>query len=563
MHELLFRFKHNPLVFSELLLSSFFINLLGLASSLYVIQVLNRYLSYGVHDTLVTLTLGVLAAVALEFGFRLVRLRLAKNLTVERNKQLMLATFENLLTTKVDTLYGNENTIGKQLMYWLDCVERAYTPINLAMCFDIPFAFLFVLTLFFISPVLGGVTLLFLIFTCAISIVHRYRDSTLIHQVSQENQKGQGVLNDSIVNVETLRLFSYQQKLMADWCAVVDNILTKKDAMVQSHGVLQSSTQSLQALLTVAVYAVGAFLVLQDTLSVGNLIGANILANRSLGPITRVSHLSIAFVHANQALKGLKQFSQLSKENTSGIRIGKYSGHIAFKNLSFGYATQCLPNNINEVKNVTVPLFESLNFALPSGAMLCVIGDDGTGKTTLTRLITGLLEPQRGQVLVDGVDLQQLALPWWRRQLIYLPQEPSFFNDTLYNNIIADDVHRQQASTVSHVINAVGLDNFIDQTSEGLETLINNNGMSISLGYRKRLAVARGLVTHGNLVIADDPAEGLDDIAKNNIVQLLLDLSKQRKTVIVMSQEPKLVNAAHYILDLNTKPSPRFYKNLH
>ena len=188
--------------------------------------------------------------------------------------------------------------------------------------------------------------------------------------------------------------------------------------------------------------------------------------------------------------------------------------------------------------------------------VLVVSGANGAGKTTLARLLIGLLEPNRGQILIDGLELKQVLPEWWRRQVIYLPQEPAFLNATIAENLrlAKPDMDDHE---MNRVIDAVGLRNYLDESPKGFETQVTGNGRHMSRGIRRRLALARALATDGALAILDEPTEGLDGEGCAAVYALMNDLVKRGRTIIVFSHDPTIVKGAAAILDLNSKPVPR------
>ena len=153
--------------------------------------------------------------------------------------------------------------------------------------------------------------------------------------------------------------------------------------------------------MSVAVIVTAGILVVAGKLDVGAMIGANILGARALQPISRFSQLGSTFAKAHQALNQIDEFRKLPLEKVRGSALSNYSGGIEFRDIAFNY------DNDNN------PLFERLNLKLEPGEVLIVTGSNGAGKTTLARMIVGLLEPSRGSLFVDGLDIQQAAAEWW------------------------------------------------------------------------------------------------------------------------------------------------------
>lgn len=248
-----------------------------------------------------------------------------------------------------------------------------------------------------------------------------------------------------------------------------------------------------------------------------------------------------------QALALLQEFSKIPQERTDGSALSKYNGHLEFQDIAFIHPGQ------------RVPLFESMTLKLEPGALLVVSGANGAGKTTLARLIAGLLEPTRGKILADGVDLSQVVPEWWRKQIVYLPQEPSFLNATIGDNLKATKPDLDEGG-MNELIRAAGLKSFVDQSPEGFQTLLTNNGANLSLGVRRRLALARALASDGMLVVIDDPTEGLDAQGAQVVIDSLNGLTKRGRTILVFTHDPNIISGVSQYLDLDSKPTPKLIR---
>ncbi len=166
------------------------------------------------------------------------------------------------------------------------------------------------------------------------------------------------------------------------------------------------------------VMAMGAREVLAGRLDVGSLIGASILAGRALAALTRALGLGEAIGRGQRALERDPPAQRHPAGTQRRHGACEYGGSLRFEDAAFAYPKQ------------PTPIFEHFSdFDLPAGGVVAVIGANGTGKTTLARLLVGLLEPTRGRLLADNMDLRQADPGWWRRQVAYLPQEPLFFDD--------------------------------------------------------------------------------------------------------------------------------------
>ncbi len=544
MDELIRRLKLKPALTTELAAASFFANLLALASPLFVIQVLNRYVNYGVNATLATLAVGMVMALALEFGFRRVRVRLARCISAGPDRQAMLASFGILTKARLAALERIPPGLRREILDGATAVENAFNANNLAALFDVPFALLFVFVLFLLSPIVALIVLFFMaiVFTSATAGAKsvRHKSKELLSAAATSNT----LVNTAVREAETVRSFNAGPFLDDLWQK--QSVVTRelRQWIIARQGLLQTVTQSAAGYMSFSVITFGAILVVAGDLNIGTLIGANILASRALMPIARLASLIAEFVKAEQSLKLMREFAKLPLEAEGGSAKRQYSGTIEFRDLAFVYP------------GAKGPLFESLNLVLTPGEILCVNGANGSGKSTLARLIAGILDPVRGQILVDGLELRQAAPAWWRRQIVYLPQEPTFLNATLEENLKINNPQIDE-ERLNQLIDAAGLRDFLDESDGGFNTPITDNGRHLALGVRRRLALARALATDGKLAVFDEPTEGLDAEGRKAVAGVIKALVGGGRAVILMSHDASLLKEADIILDLNVKPSPK------
>jgi len=547
MKELFARLAARPLLTTEMIAASLLANILALASPLFVIQVLNRYVAHGVDATLATLATGVVAAILLELAFRQIRMRLAGNVNAAYDRTLAGGAFSTLINTKAAALEQVSPGLRQEMIAGAEKMQSAYNANNVCTVLDVPFALLFVGVLFLLNPIIALIVAVFLLVSFAVSLLTLASLRRPSRDMQTAAGKRSGLVGSTIIAGDTIRAFNGGEFLRRQWLDETGAFQKLFRKVTQRQGFIQSLGMTAQALMGVAVISTAALLVVQGHLDVGAMIGANILGARALGPMLKFATMSEAVAKANQALATFQEFSRLPRERGDGTALSEFNGRMELQDLAFVHPS------------AKTPLFESVNLSLEPGSTLIFAGSNGAGKTTMARLFAGLLDPTRGKILIDGVDLAQVAPEWWRKQIAYLPQEPKFLNASISDNLTTANPDLSMAD-LNPLIDMAGLRAFVDQSTDGLDTHITNSGNNLSLGIRRRLALARALATDGMLMIVDEPTEGLDAEGAQAVVTAMNHMSRRGRTVIAFSHDPQILEAAPHYVDLNVKPVPNLVR---
>jgi len=327
------------------------------------------------------------------------------------------------------------------------------------------------------------------------------------------------------------------------WTQQLTGIFNLRRFNAHNEDISQSTIMALGLLTRAGIIALGARQVVMGELSIGALIGISFMASLPLTILTRFARARSALARARDAQSMMQQFFRLPREKLTGSALENYSGALAFKDLAFTYP------------GARTPLFESLNLTVRPGDLVGVTGPNAAGKSTLARMTAGLLEPSRGGIMVDGLDLAQISLEWWRSRMIYLPQEPGFIPGTFRENVLAASPELDN-KTLNRILAETGLRRFLDAHPQGLDMELSENGRPLPLGIRRRLALARAMTTDGRLVILDEPAEGLDLEGWKMVKAVISRFRQEKRTVLIFSSDPRLFLDAASIVDLGQKPVP-------
>jgi ATP-binding cassette subfamily C protein len=210
---------------------------------------------------------------------------------------------------------------------------------------------------------------------------------------------------------------------------------------------------------------------------------------------------------------------------------------ISFDRVSFSYAG--------------IPVMESVSLEIPAGSFAAVIGPSGAGKTTLVDLLIGLIRPQEGEVLVDGVMMRDVDMRFWRQQIGYVPQDTVLLHDTIMANVTLSDPDLAP-SDVEEALKAAGAFDFVQAMPDGMNTVVGERGAKLSGGQRQRIAIARALAHRPTLLILDEATSALDPESEQAICRTLAHL-RGKITILAISHQPALVNVADWVYRIQEK----------
>ena len=520
---------------ADLLVSSLFINLLGLALPVYVIQSFTRYLSNGFDETLYALTLGVLVALLFEFSFKHYRLKSLIFINSNFIEQGSFFDDINKINLNAPNLQGLPHRINAVKNSVLSVDLKSQTAI-----LDAPYSFVYFFVIYLISPIAALIffvmVLLALVANFSISEATTAPKKSFLRLTENARRAQKTILNKS----STIELFSNFKSQNKYWRQAENSRLREKIA-IDSNAIKKQNLNTffLFVAITLIVFT-SAIEVFDGNLDISALIALNILVGRAFSPMASLPDLISHLISRRKNLD-LDKMSIQSPVRANSHKMKSYTGKVEFKAVSQSYPNQ------------SVAVLSNLSFVFQPGSTTVITGGNSTGKTTIFNLIAGLFAPTSGLVLIDDVNMEQISREWWRHQIVAVPQEPEFFDDTILNNLLNINPNLSDLDILSALEN-VGLKKFVDQSQNGVKTDLSANNLKYNLGFRKRLALARASLSFGNLILMDEPTEGLDKAGAKIFYDYLNNCMALQKTVVVLSHDPAIIKGAGTLINLDSNP---------
>ena len=221
------------------------------------------------------------------------------------------------------------------------------------------------------------------------------------------------------------------------------------------------------------------------------------------------------------------------EEIENPISISTLHHQIEFKNISFYY------DKDNQI-------LKNFSLTLPKGKTVALVGQSGSGKTTIANLLARFYDVTEGEILIDGTDIKHLKIEEYRKLLGMVTQESVLFNDTVYNNILMGktEATKEEVENASKIANA---HQFIENLAEGYQTNIGDDGNKLSGGQKQRLSIARAVLKNPPIMILDEATSALDTESER-LVQEALDHMMENRTSLVIAHRLSTIQKADHIV---------------
>lgn len=517
---------------------SFLINLLAVAVPIFVLQVYDRVVFHGGLSTLQGLVVGMLVAVAFDFVLRQGRGRLLRQAAVEIDVGLARALYDRITAAPLAVLESRPATYWQALFRDAEVVRNAFSGLSAVLVADLPFALIFAAVIFVVAEPVAWVFLV--VFPLFVALA--WYSGTVVRGANVQERAASyerdAMLAELIGGRTTVKALALQGPLAERWEArharAVDEAVRRGD----SADLFVNLGLAMMVLTTVAVTTVGAVAILEQQLSIGALVAANMLGGRIVQPFQQLVGNWRTYAATRQALRRLGEAFRLNAERPRGaVSVTRPRGVVSLDNVSFGYA----PDRPPAVREARLRIGSGLH---------ALIGPNGSGKTTLLKLMQGLYRPDAGRVLLDDADIAQYGREDLAGVIGYVPQHTFLFAGTIRENIAIGRPDAEDA-TIVDAARLAAAHEAIAALPDGYGTVIGEGGMELPGGVRQRIAVARALIGDPPVLLLDEPAGSLDQAATETLAANLAALGEAR-TIIVVTHSLVLLEACRNIVAMET-----------
>ncbi len=526
----------NRRVYRDVLIAAIFINLFALAMPLFVMNVYDRVVPNKALDTLWVLALGVTLIICADLLLKLLRSWFVELAANRADLKLSAFVMERILGGRLQHAPASIGSFASNVQSF-ESVRSFIGSMTITALIDLPFFLLFVLIIGMISwvmviPVLVGAVLILLY---ALSVQSKMQVmSEAIGQASAQRNSG---LIESLAANETLKSFNATQRMQSSWEQTTSFLSACSSQMRLLGASVGMSAAWIQQMVAVAMIIAGVYLVVAGDMSQGALIASYMLSSRAMAPISQAASLLTQYYQAATSLASLEEIMKNEQERPAGksfISRAHLRGDVEFKNVSFSY-----PGEERQA-------LKNLSFSIKAGESVAILGRVGSGKSTIEKLILGLYKPTEGQVLIDGVHIEQIDPAELRRHISYIPQEPQLLSGNVYENITLG-VAQPSSQQVLSAVELAGLTSLVGSHADGLGMLVGENGSRLSGGQRQAIAAARAFVRQGQIILLDEPSSAMDSGLEQHLCQSIKTLSA-KKTLILVTHKNSLLSLVERLL---------------
>lgn len=517
-------------LYGQVILASVFINLFALVSAFYIMTVYDRVIPNNATETLLALTIGIALVVVFDLAMKIVR-----GYFIDRAG---LAIDREVAHTLFDRLARNEHLLGARstgstatVVKEFDGLKDFLASATFVTFADLPFVFLFLAVLYGLGGPIAMVPGLVVVAVVVIGLLIQPIIRRLTHNAMEDGQSKQSVLVEVLSGLETLKTLPGIDLLRRRWMDSVEH-QGEFSAKARFWSQLTSNlSQTGQQVSQIGIVVFGVYLIAEGGMTMGALIACVILSGRTLAPLGQISSLLGRLNQSLTAFKNLDALMAVESSETarrSHIRHPRLDGRIQLTRVSLQYPGQ------------SEPTLRDLSLTIGAGEKVALIGKIGSGKTSVLRVITGLVEPTEGAVKLDDTDVTHLHPDDLRANVGVVMQQPLLFSGTLKQNLLLGCPQATDEAVLA-ACRLAGVDEIASNLPNGYETLLQERGAQLSGGQRQAVCIARALIGNPQIVVMDEPSSAMDSASERQLLERL-KVALVGRTLILITHRGTLLD---------------------
>lgn len=524
---------------ATVLLATLISNLMAMALPVAILIIYDRVIPNATEQTLLLLLGGVLVALLVDVLIRIARGYIVTERAARYGHRAVMGSAARILFADPRAMETLSTGQRLEQLAALDTIRESRSGSLPQLIVDLPFFVLFVAAVFVIGAELGYV----LIAAVAVLATTSYlsgrsvRDRTSARQQAERSQTN--FLLEALQGMVTIKTFAMERLMVRRYERVIERSAEVTRDLIAGSGFAQATASWITQIATATVVGYGSIMVIEGRMTVGGIAACMLLAGRAMQPMNRAALLWSQYqsVHiAKQHARKLAGIPLVARRRDQWL--ARFRGQIEFRAVDFGYRADA-------------PVLRNVTFAIAAGEAVAVSGRNWAGKSTLLAVLSGILKPDAGQVLYDGVDGAELNDVRLREAIAYLPQEPALFDGSILENVCAFDMSAERISRALAVSEELGLTEAVSRLAKGFGTPVSGaTADTLPASLCQLIPIVRGLARDPSVIVMDECNSNLDKFADDRFRHALQN-RKGSATIVMVSQRPSFLALCDRTLDLS------------
>ena len=530
----------NWQLYRDVLIASLLINIFGLASPFFILNVYDRVIPNNAFETLWVLSIGITIIYLFLLLMRGLRGYFIDEAGKKANLQISSSLMEKVLGLRMEVRPQSVGSFSKNLQQFEE-IRDFITSFAISAIIDLPFVALGLFAVWYISGNLVLILVVAIILLLSYALVIQIPLKKAVEKSFAASAQKNAILVEGLTGLETIKMLGAESQIQRAWEESVSYIAkwSAKSRFLSSS--VSNVANLIQNMAVVALVIGGVYKISTGNLSQGGLIALMILSRQAIAPMIQVVGLITRFHRARAALGTLNDIMNLPVERPPGkvfLHRMRFDGVVELKNVTFSYSEQ----SAETLKNISLEI--------SAGERVGIVGPIGSGKTTLGKLILGLYEPGSGMISMDGTDIRQIDPAELRRCIGYVSQDVTLFRGSVRENIILgtrdidDDLILQAAELA-------GVAEIVKKHAMGYDLQVGEQGRNLSGGQRQCIALARAILLDPPLLILDEPTSSMDNRTELRIKDRLQEIL-EGKSLILITHRASMLSLVDRVIVLDS-----------
>ncbi len=523
----------------DVIAASLLLNILALGLPFAILQVYDRIIPKQALDTFIFIIIGLVGVILLETLVKIARSSILSWEGAKFDHKQSMRAVEHIL--HADTSHFENKPHGYYIdkIHALEKIQDFYSGQSILLMMDFPFVIIFIILIWFIAGPLVVIPLCLLAIFGIISIITGQKlHNALVHRSEMEDRR-QNFIIEILSGIHTVKAMAMEPFMIRRYERLQGQSAESIFQLSRINSIVQGIGATFSQVATISFVGIGSLAVIEGNLTIGALAAGSMLSNRVLQPGLKAMSIWTQFQSVRLAHKKVKELFAMPSEISGSTPVDdNFDGSVQINNLGFQYP------------DTNKPILKNISLNIKDGEMIGITGNNGSGKSTIIKLLAGYIHPDEGEIAIGNRPISDYDLEQIRTQIGIVPQYGILFEGTILENmtLYREGDAIKQAIELSRIL---GLEKIIAQMPHGLDTMVGGSAVdSLSEGVRQKIIMVRSLVGYPKIILFDD-ANANFDIKNDTRLMNYMSALRGHRTMVIVSHRPSFLKLCHRVYLIN------------